>query len=96
MQTNQDLTIPRQSFSAVPLNNNEILVHGADTNGNNFSEIVSVKKNTAAFTTMSVLALDDYQIDQAVCISNNKVVAYAIDQGGWQLISFTKDAIPSI
>ena len=87
--------VPRQ---AVHLNNNEILVT-ANGDGRIFSEIFSVKSNSMTFSKVSVAALEGFEIRDAVCISDNKIVAsgYANSCSREEIIiSFTKDAVPAV
>ena len=99
MRTNYErLPTPRLCLAAVPLNNREILVSGATETRHDFREIFTVEKSTPMFTQAHAPALKGYEINQAVRISNNKIVAFAFlpSLETKQIISYTKDANPAI
>ena len=75
MQTNNEILISRVCFGTIPLKHNEILVFGNNEQGP-FSESYLIDKNSTKLSRVSVPALQDYQILQAVSVSDKKVVAF--------------------
>ena len=92
MQTNNEILISRFCLGAIPLNNNEILTFGQNLQGP-FHESFLVDKNTTMLSKGSFPELQGNKIDQAVCISDNKVASSNYEG---KLISFTRGAIPAV
>ena len=76
MDTKNETRIMHVCFGAIPLSNNEILIFGFNEHGP-FSESYLVDKNSTKLSRVSVPALQDYQILQAVSVSDKKVAAFA-------------------
>ena len=97
MQTNNEILISRFCLCAIPLDNNEILTFGDNLQGL-FHESFLVDKNTTTLSKGSVPELQGYRIIQAVCISDNKVVAEVTSSSNYEgkFISFTRGAIPAV
>ena len=74
MQTNNERPISRVCMCAIPLNNNEILTFG-EYQQRSHNESLFVEKNSNTLSNLSFPALLGCKIYQAVCISDNKVVA---------------------
>ena len=74
MQINNEIMIARICFGAILLNNNEILTFGRNRQGS-FQESFLVEANTTTLSRVHVATLQGYQILEAVCISDNTIVA---------------------